>query len=328
MTHGSRARPALQGGGGRPAWRPGTSRPGRAGARGQPAGRRHPAGHLRRPGGEPAPRFRGPVDAAAGRRLLHDQLGRPRGQRRAGRGAAANRPGACCTTGPAGSTAPAPARCPASTRSGTCCSEWRRPRTSRSPAGGTRCSAGPSWPSSRRRRRSPRTCPARSASRWASAGRRSWGWPARGRATRWRWPRSATPRPATPPPSARSTPPATPPIRGSRSRCCWSARTTGSGSACPPRQDGWRRRSRPGRACSTWRPTAATRSRPTTRRPGRPAWSGPGGGRRSCTCRWSGSSATRAATRRRPTVRPLTWPRTSPVTRWSRPRPPWSAPAC
>ena len=60
----------------------------------------------------------------------------------------------------------------------------------------------------------------------------------------------------------------------------------------------------------------------------RAAWSGPGGGRRSCTCRWSGSSATRAATRRRPTVRPLTWPPTSPVTRWSRPRPPWSVPAC
>ena len=90
----------------------------------------------------------------------------------------------------------------------------------------------------------------------------------------------------------------------------------GIGISVPTPPDGWRRRSGPGRACTTWRPTAATRSRPTTRRPGRSAWSGPGGGRRSCTCRWSGSSAMRAATRRRPTARPLTWPPTSPVTRW------------
>ena len=41
----------------------------------------------------------------------------------------------------------------------------------------------------------------------------------------------------------------------------------------------------------------------------------PAAARRSCTCRWSGSSATRAATRRRPTARLLTWPPTSPVTR-------------
>ena len=55
------------------------------------------------------------------------------------------------------------------------------------------------------------------------------------------------------------------PTRASRSRCCSSARTTGSGSACPPRRAGWPPRTAAGPASATWPPTAATRSRPTTR---------------------------------------------------------------
>ena len=58
-------------------------------------------GAVRRPGREPAPRLRGAVAAAAGRRLLHDRLGRPRVQRRA-RAAVARAPTRrCCTTAPA-----------------------------------------------------------------------------------------------------------------------------------------------------------------------------------------------------------------------------------
>ena len=59
----------------------------------------------------------------------------------------------------------------AATRCATCCSGWSRPPRSRSPAAGTRCSAATTSTSSRRPRRSPRTCRARSASRSPSPGR-------------------------------------------------------------------------------------------------------------------------------------------------------------
>ena len=154
----------------------------------------------------------------------------------------------CCTTGPAASTWPAPVRCRATTASTTCCSGcWRR-STSRSPAAATRCSATPRWPSSRRRRRSPRTCRGRWAWRSPSVAPPASGWRPGGRSTPSPWPASATPRSTTRRPRARSTPPPTPPTRACRCRCCSCARTTGGASACRPRPGGSRRRSagRPG----------------------------------------------------------------------------------
>ena len=57
-----------------------------------------------------------------GRRLLHDRLGRPRGQR-ARRRARCGRPiRRCCTTARAASTSPGPSRCPATTACATCSS--------------------------------------------------------------------------------------------------------------------------------------------------------------------------------------------------------------
>ena len=50
---------------------------GGAGARGQPPGRRHPAGHLRRPGASRHLDFAARWMRATGSRLLHDQFGRP-----------------------------------------------------------------------------------------------------------------------------------------------------------------------------------------------------------------------------------------------------------
>ena len=107
---------------------------------------------------------------AQGARLLHDRLGRPRGQRaRRGR-PAPDRPGAAALPLRRLLPGPGPAGARATTASATCCSGCSRRPTSRSPAGATRCSATPTWPSSRRRRRSPRTCRGRSAWRSPSAG--------------------------------------------------------------------------------------------------------------------------------------------------------------
>ena len=63
---------------------------------------------------------------------------------------------------------PAGARATTASRDVAARAARRRP-TSRSPAAGTRCSATPTWRSSRRRRRSPRTCRGRSAWRSPSA---------------------------------------------------------------------------------------------------------------------------------------------------------------
>ena len=108
---------------------------------------------------------------STGPRLLHDRLVRPRGQRRRRRRAAADRPGAAALPLAAGSTWPGPSRCPGTTASrDVLLGHAGVVPTSRSPAAATRCSATPTWPSSRRRRRSPRTCRGRSAWRSPSAG--------------------------------------------------------------------------------------------------------------------------------------------------------------
>ena len=63
------------------------------------------------------------------------------------------------TTGRAGSTCAGPCRCPGTIPGGTCCSGWWRRPTSRWPAGATRSFGHHTWRSSRRPRRSRRTCP-------------------------------------------------------------------------------------------------------------------------------------------------------------------------
>ena len=105
--------------------------------------------------------------AAAGG-LLHDRLVRARGQRRGRRGAAARPTRRCCTTAPAASTAPGPRQVAGPTPVARRAARRRRRGRGadrRRPAQGLR----PPRPgtSSRRPRRSPRTCPARS------------GWPSR-----------------------------------------------------------------------------------------------------------------------------------------------------
>ena len=64
---------------------------------------------------QPAPRLRGPRAAAAGARLLHDRLGRPRGQRAGGDGARGRPTRRCCTTAPAASTVARARQVPGST---------------------------------------------------------------------------------------------------------------------------------------------------------------------------------------------------------------------
>ena len=246
----------------------------------------HAAGHLRGPGREPAAGPHGPVDAAAGPRLLHDRLGRARGQRRGRRGAAADRPGAAALPVRRVLPAPAPRQVPGidpvrDVLLGVAASADEPIAGGRHKVFGRRRAGH--HPADLDDRLAP-AAGARCRARLRPGGASS-ACPARGPATRWRSPASATRRRTTPPRSARSTPPATPRTRASRSRCCWSARTTGSASACRPRT-GWvaaaysdrpglqlprRRRLRPGR-------------RPTTRPSRRSRWSGPGGARRSCTC--------------------------------------------
>ena len=142
-------------------------------------------GPLRGPGREPAPRLRGSLAPATRGRLLHDRLGRARVERRHRPAVADHRPRAAAL--PLGCVLRRP-RAPG---------RQRRPgprdaaephllgRPTRSRAGGTRSSATPGCTSSRRPRRSPRTCRARSgsASPWDS--RRRWAGRRRGRRTRW-----------------------------------------------------------------------------------------------------------------------------------------------
>ena len=210
----------------------------------------------------------------------------------------------CCTTGPAGSTAPAPA------------SARHRPRARRAARGGRvrrRADRGRTAQGVRPRRAGhhpadihDRLAPAprRSASRWASAGRRSWACHARGRATRSWSPRSATPRPTTPPPSARSTPPATPSYQGIPVPLLFVCEDNGIGISVPtPR--GWVAAAygeRPGLrylAADGSDPVAAYDAAAEAA-----GVAGSGGARCSCTCPRSGSWATPAATRRPPTVAP------------------------
>ena len=66
---------------------------GAPGPRRQPADGRRRHGALRGPGHQPPPRPGRPLAAGPRPRLLHDRLGRPRGQRRGRRGAASDRPG-------------------------------------------------------------------------------------------------------------------------------------------------------------------------------------------------------------------------------------------
>ena len=190
---------------------------------------------------EPPSRPRRPLAARQGARLLHDRLGRPRGQRGGGRRAPPHRSRRCCTTGRAASTSLAPRRFarPASSAPGTCwpgC--WRSPRN-RSPAAATRCSGIPSSTSSRRRRPSPRTCRARSVSRSRSTGPGALGLPTRlvRRRDRRLLVRRRQRQPLHRPGCAehrrlhaRTT--------ASRCRCCSCARTT-AGASASRRPSGW-----------------------------------------------------------------------------------------
>ena len=107
---------------------------------------------------------------------------RPRGQRRRRGRAAAH--GSRAAALPFGRVLPGRgrARWTAATRCATCCSASAPRPTSRSAAAGTRCSAASTSTSSRRPRRSPRTCRAPSGWRSRSGGPPSWAstppWPA------------------------------------------------------------------------------------------------------------------------------------------------------
>ena len=228
-------------------------------------------GHLRRPGAEPAAGLRGAVDAAAGPRLLHDRLGRPRGQRRGGRGAAADRPGAAALPvrrvllrprAPGGRHRPGPRR-PA--RGG----RIRRRADRRRAAQGVRPRRAGHHPAdvddrlapaARARRRAGHRPGGEAGRALPVAARRGGGGLVRRRLGQ---PLDRRRRGQRRLPHRRT--------RASRSRCCSSARTTGSGSACRPRAGGSRPPTASGPACGTWPPTAATRSRPTTRPPRRRA---------------------------------------------------------
>ena len=121
-----------------------------------------------RPGDQPAAGLRCPRAAGGRAGLLHHRLRRPREQRAGGAGAAAAPIRRCCTTAPAAFYCARAAQVPGSTpiRDVLQGADGVWP-PSRSPAGGTRCSATRRWRSSRRPRPSPPTCRARS------------GWPSR-----------------------------------------------------------------------------------------------------------------------------------------------------
>ena len=137
----------------------------------------------------------------AGQGLLHDRVGRSREQRGRGHGDPTDRSGAAAL--PQRWLLPRPA--PGSTASATSSPVSSRPPASRSPVGGTRCSAATIWRSSRRRRPSPRTSRVPSAWPSRSIGPPSSRWRRRGRPTRSRSAASAMPRPTTRWPPARST---------------------------------------------------------------------------------------------------------------------------
>ena len=268
------------------------------GPRRQPADGRRRHGALRGPGHQPPPRPGRPLAAGPRPRLLHDRLGRPRGQRRGRRGAASDRPGPPPLPLRRASTCAGPCRSRDTTPGGTSCSASWRPRTSRWPAAATRSSATTTWRSSPRPRPSPPTCREPSASPSASTAPTASACRRRGRPTRWPSAASATRRPTTRRRPGPSTPPPASPTSTCRSRSCSSARTTASGSACAPRRAGSGPPTPNAPTCAGSRPTA-----PIPRPPTRPRWpppsgSAPSGRRRSCTCARSASWPTPARTSR------------------------------
>ena len=136
----------------------------------------------------------------------------------------------------------------------TCCSVWPRRPTSRSRAGGTRCSARRELAVIPRRRRSPRTCRAAVGLAFAHRpGREAGGGLPSGRADAVTVVQfgDASVNHSTAVGAINAA--CCTAYQGSRCRCCWSARTTGSGSACRPRAGGCGRLPRPARPASTCR---------------------------------------------------------------------------
>ena len=149
---------------------------------------------VRRPAGEPAPRPRRPVAARSRPWLLHDRLGRARGQCAGRRGPAADRSGAAALPVRRLLPRPGAAGPRRTTACATCSSACSPLGTSRSPVAGTRCSATPTSPSSRRPRRSRHTCRGRSASPSPSPGPPASACRRAGRTTPSSWAASGTPR--------------------------------------------------------------------------------------------------------------------------------------
>ena len=239
--------------------------------------RRDRADAVRRPAHQPAPRPRRPLAAQLRRGLLHDRLGRTRGQRGGRGGAAADRPGAAAL--PLRRVLLRPRRPSGGRHRRHRPDRGRRPRRAarhgrlrdradrRRPAQGVR-QRRPRR-SSRPPRPSPRTCRARSALAFAiertpdgvrTGGRRE----RRGPPTPSWSARSATRRSTTPARPPRSTRPAGATTPACACRCCSSARTTAWASACARPRAGSRPRWGPGRGSATSRPTAATSPGRTT----------------------------------------------------------------
>ena len=235
---------------------------------------------VRRPAGQPPPRPHGALAARPRARLLHDRLGRPRGQRARRRRPPPDRSGVAAL--PLRRLLPRPGAAGAGARR-------RRRRAARAARLGRRAD----------RRRAPQGLRARRAGghpadvddRLAPAAgdgrgvrhrprRGASACPPAGRRTPSPSPASATPRSTTRRRRGRSTPPCTRPTRACRCRCCSCARTTGWGSACRRRPGGSRRRCAVVPGCATSGPTAPTPSACSTRprtspsgcaRPRRPA---------------------------------------------------------
>ena len=250
----------------------------RARTRGHRADRRSVPRALRAPARQPAPRPRRPLAARAGPGLLHDRLGRPRGQRR-GRRRAARRPTRrCCTTAPARSTCARPRRPGAGPTAAArrAARPGRRGRGAdrRRPAQGVR----PPRPGGHPADLDDRLAPAARGRAWPSRIERG----PRGSGVRRRaWPDDAIAVCSFGDASVNHASAAgrvqhrrlTRPTRACRCRCCSSARTTASGISVPhARRAGSRRAARPAAACATSPPTAATWPTPTTRRARRPSW--------------------------------------------------------
>ncbi len=214
---------------------PGARRPAeRRGPRRHGAHRRPRPRALRRPARQPPPRPRRPLAAQLQRGLLHDRLrpatratrrSRPRSRR-------PTRP--CCTTDRARSTAPAPV---SSTDAARDVLRGVVASAQEPIAGGRHKVVG-----SAELNIIPTTSTVASHLPRAVGLAFSLVRPARraagGRTTPSWSPRSATPRSTTPAPPPRSTRPAGTSTRAYGCRCCWSARTTGSGVSVPS-PDGW-----------------------------------------------------------------------------------------